>query len=72
LVQVSLKYGKDNEENGSFKLLFEKDNLNNDYLIRLSTQYRWIIENNNWFIINVDENLVKIVEAVFLVEKSSE
>jgi hypothetical protein len=47
-VDVIVQYGKDDDKKGSFTFTLAGQDSPNDYLIRISSQYNWYHENNNW------------------------
>ena len=59
-VEVIVQYGKDEEKKGSFTFSLVENNSPNNYLIRISSQYNWIANENNWISIYPINNDISI------------
>jgi hypothetical protein len=63
---VLLTYGNENGKSGSFTFTMKNDTLFHDYLIRISSQFNWYNEANNWFQIYPINNSIKLKQAEIL------
>ena len=59
-VEVIVQYGKDGEKKGSFSFSLVENSSPNNYLIRISSQYNWIANENNWISIYPINNDISI------------
>ena len=61
-----MAYGDENSRNGAFLFTLKGDTLFHDYLIRISSQYRWYSRNNSWLNLFPVINSIEIKQADIL------
>ena len=66
---VIMNYGKDEKKNGSFTFTVAREQKFREYLIRVSSQYNWMNNDNNWLTMmpvgggNIEVRAVKILKG---------
>ena len=53
-------YGKDNSKNGGFVVQVPPGKLNQDFIVRVGSQYKWFSADNNWISIYPENNPIEI------------
>ena len=61
-----MAYGDENSRNGAFIFTMKGDTLYHDYLVRISSQYRWYSYNNSWLNLFPVGNSIEIKQAEIL------
>ncbi len=61
-----MAYGDENSRNGAFIFTMKGDTLYHDYLVRISSQYRWYSHNNSWLNLFPVGNSIEIKQAEIL------
>ena len=61
-----MAYGDEDSRNGAFLFTLKGDTLFHDYLIRISSQYRWYSRNNSWLNLYPVVNSIEIKQADIL------
>lgn len=59
-LRLFVNYGKDQIKNGGVVIRLDDNNKNNIHLIKLSSQYKWFSEDNNWINLQVEGGSVEI------------
>ncbi len=58
--RVIFTYGKDKTKNGGFVVQVPPGKLNQDFIVRVGSQYKWFSEDNNWISIYPENNPIEI------------
>ncbi len=61
-----MAYGDENSRNGAFIFTMKGDTLYHDYLVRISSQFRWYSRNNSWLNLFPVGNSIEIKQAEIL------
>jgi hypothetical protein len=66
VADIKISYGMNDETNGSFIFKIKNDNKNNRYILRLSAQYNWMANENNWISVLSNDDIV--IESMEITE----
>ncbi len=58
--RIIFTYGKDKAKNGGFVVQVPPGKLNQVFIVRVGSQYKWFSENNNWISIYPENNPIEI------------
>ena len=58
--RVIFTYGKDKTKNGGFVVQVPPGKLNQDFIVRVGSQYKWFSQDNNWISIYPENNPIEI------------
>ncbi len=58
--RVIFTYGKDKTKNGGFVVQVPPGKLNQDFIVRVGSQYKWFSQDNNWINIYPENNPIEI------------
>ncbi len=58
--RIIFTYGKDKTKNGGFVVQVPPGKLNQIFIVRVGSQYKWFSENNNWISIYPENNPIEI------------
>ena len=64
--ELTITFGRNDEKNGSFTFFIKNDQKSNKYVLRISTQYNWVVVDNNWVSLSSTDDVN--VESVYLTE----
>ncbi|MGN0032847.1 MAG: tetratricopeptide repeat protein [Candidatus Limimorpha sp.] len=55
-----ISYGSSSGKNGGFMVIVPKNNKENDFIIRIGSQYKWFSEDNTWIEITPENGTIEI------------
>ncbi len=58
--RIIFTYGKDNSKNGGFVVQVPPGKRNQDFIVRVGSQYKWFSKDNNWISIYPENNPIEI------------